>query len=138
MPEIGKWRVLVIDDDEDVSATIAFSLRDAGCTVQIAHGGPGGLALVQAFAPHFVFTDVRMPGMDGIQMLEHLKRDYPHIEVVVATAFAEMQPAVRALQLGARNLALAEKMPLIRAAGAEVFPWSMGGKCCGASYMIWR
>lgn len=103
MPENGEWRVLVIDDDKDVGGMIAFSLQDAGCTVQVAHDGSGGLALVQAFAPHIVFTDVRMPGMNGIQVLEHLKRDHPHIEVVVATAFAEMQPAVRALQLGASD-----------------------------------
>jgi PAS domain S-box-containing protein len=103
MTEIKEWRVLVIDDDEDVGGMIAFSLRDAGCVVQIAHDGPGGLAMVPAFAPHIVITDVRMPGMDGIQVLAHLKQDHPHIEVVVATAFAEMAPAVRALQLGASD-----------------------------------
>ena len=53
--------------------------------------------------PEIVVTDIRMPGMDGLQVLERLKQQFPDIEVIVATAFGEMEVAIRALQLDASD-----------------------------------
>jgi PAS domain S-box-containing protein len=97
------WRILVVDDEYDIREVLALSLRDAGYTVQTAEDGVRGLAQVEVFAPHIVVTDVRMPGLDGLQMLEHIKRRSPRIEVIVATAFAEIDLAVKALRLDASD-----------------------------------
>ena len=65
--------------------------------------GATGLQLCETIYPQIVITDIRMPGMDGLQVLEILKKQLPDIEVIVATAFGEMDLAIRALQLDASD-----------------------------------
>ena len=103
MADNSVWRILVIDDEQDVREVLALTLKDAGYTVQTAEDGLRGLAAVTDFGPHIVVTDVRMPGLDGLQLLERLKRESPRVEVIVATAFAEIDLAVRALRLDASD-----------------------------------
>jgi PAS domain S-box-containing protein len=68
-----------------------------------APDGVTGLHLCEENSPQIVITDIRMPGMDGLQVLETLKSQNPDIEVIVATAFGEMDLAIRALQLDASD-----------------------------------
>jgi two-component system NtrC family sensor kinase len=97
------WRVLVIDDEEDIREVLNLTLSDAGYDIRTAPDGPTGLTLCRDFSPHLVITDIRMPGMDGLQVLEQVKAGCPEIEVIVATAFGEMELAIRALQLDASD-----------------------------------
>jgi two-component system NtrC family sensor kinase len=97
------WKIVLIDDEEDIREVMAIALQDAGYTVGTAADGIAGLMLCDDMSPQIVITDIRMPGMDGLQVLETLKKKYPDIEVIVATAFGEMDLAIKALQLDASD-----------------------------------
>jgi len=97
------WQIVLIDDEEDIREVMTLTLEDAGYRVKTAADGASGLRLCQEVSPRIVITDIRMPGMDGLQVLEALKKDNPDIEVIVATAFGEMDLAIRALQLDASD-----------------------------------
>lgn len=97
------WKIVLIDDEEDIREIMTVALQDAGYTVESASDGSAGLKLCETIYPQIVITDIRMPGIDGLQVLETIKRKYPDIEVIVATAFGEMDLAIRALQLDASD-----------------------------------
>jgi PAS domain S-box-containing protein len=103
MPVQPDWQIVLIDDEEDIREIIAIALQDAGYKVGTAADGEAGLLLCDDASPQIVITDIRMPGIDGLQVLETLKKKYPDIEVIVATAFGEMDLAIRALQLDASD-----------------------------------
>jgi signal transduction histidine kinase len=96
-------RILVIDDEQDICDVLALTLKDSGYQVITAFDGPTGLERCREFEPQIVITDIRMPQMDGLAVLETLKARKPDVEVIVATAFGDMELAVRALQLGASD-----------------------------------
>jgi PAS domain S-box-containing protein len=97
------WAIVLIDDEEDIREVMSVALADAGYEVRAAADGEAGLRLCADAAPQIVITDIRMPGMDGLQVLERVKKLLPETEVIVATAFGEMQLAIRALQLDASD-----------------------------------
>ncbi|MFO7839448.1 MAG: response regulator [Desulfosalsimonadaceae bacterium] len=99
----GSWRVLVVDDEADIRTILQFVLEDTGFLVEQAPDGETGLKLCAERPPHIVITDIRMPGMDGISVLERIKSRQPEIEVIVITAFSDMDVAIRALQLDASD-----------------------------------
>jgi PAS domain S-box-containing protein len=99
----SEWLVLLIDDEADIREVTGLALQDAGYRVISAADGRTGLELCDSRHPQLVITDIRMPGIDGLQVLERIKTRHPQIEVIVATAFAEMELAVRALQLDASD-----------------------------------
>ncbi len=103
MSSNADWRILIIDDEPDIREVVGLSLRDAGYVIETACDGLDGIERCPKFDPHIVLTDIRMPRMDGIQVLEQLKKDRPHVEVVVATAFGEMALAIKSLQLDASD-----------------------------------
>ena len=98
-----EWTIVLIDDEQDIREVVGIALEDAGYRVFSARDGLAGVKLVQEHMPQIVLTDIRMPVMDGLQVLETLKRDVPEIEVIVITAFADMPLAIRALQLDASD-----------------------------------
>jgi two-component system NtrC family sensor kinase len=97
------WKVLLIDDDPGIRKVLAIALEDAGYSVVAASDGPTGIRMCREDSPHIVITDIRMPGMDGIEVLRKIKEDDPDKEVIVVTAFNEMDLAVKALQLDASD-----------------------------------
>jgi len=103
MQDTDSWKLLFIDDEKDIRDVMKITLADAGYNVTTAEGGQTGLRVCGEFSPQIVLTDIRMPGMDGIKVLESIKKKYPAIEVIVATAFGEMELAIRALQLDASD-----------------------------------
>ena len=98
-----EWKIVLIDDEEGIRKVMGISLADAGYQVSTASDGMTGLKLCEEISPQIVITDIRMPGMDGIQVLEAIKKRFPETEVIVATAFGEMDVTIRALQLDASD-----------------------------------
>jgi len=98
-----KWKVLIIDDEEGIRTVMSIALADAGYEVLTAADGESGLSLCQEQNPHIVITDIRLPGIDGIEVLKRIKETEPDKEVIVVTAFGEMELAIRALQLDASD-----------------------------------
>lgn len=92
-------RVLVVDDDPDVALLVKVLLeRRAGSTVEIAPDGVSALAAVGRFAPDVVVTDIEMPGLSGLELLEELRRCVPGTPVIVMTAHVSVDYAVSALR----------------------------------------
>ena len=97
------WKVVLIDDEEDIRDVLTVALQDSGLEVVSAPDGETGLRMCETRPPQIVITDIRMPGIDGLQVLRTLKKMNPDIEVIVATAFGEMDVAIQALQLDASD-----------------------------------
>jgi two-component system, NtrC family, sensor kinase len=97
------WAIVVIDDEDDIRDVMSLALTDAGYAVRTAADGEAGLRMCIEAPPQIVITDIRMPGMNGLQVLERVKHQFPDTEVIVATAFGEMELAIRALQLDASD-----------------------------------
>jgi response regulator RpfG family c-di-GMP phosphodiesterase len=100
----GCARVLVVDDDASVRTFIAAALTDAGHSVALAEDGQRAIEMVRGETFDLVLTDVKMPGMSGLQVLEEVKRLSPATEVIVVTAFASLDTAIKALRNGAYDL----------------------------------
>jgi DNA-binding NtrC family response regulator len=99
----SKGRVLVVDDEVNARTALAELLRDEGYVVELAADGFKALGKLAEFAPDLVLTDLKMPGMDGIQLLGRLHEDDAEVPVVVMTAFGEVETAVSAMRAGARD-----------------------------------
>ena len=103
MSDRSGWHILVIDDEKDILDVMYLALSDDGYQVTTALDGATGLERCREALPRIVITDIRMPGMNGLQVLEAVKKFDPDIEVIVCTAFAEMDLAIQALQLDASD-----------------------------------
>jgi len=97
------WKVLVIDDDPGIVKVMAITLKDAGYTVFTAPDGESGIEMFSRESPDLVITDIRMPGIDGIEVLRTIKQTDPDTEVIVATAFNDINYAISAFQFDASD-----------------------------------
>jgi PAS domain S-box-containing protein len=93
----------VIDDEASTRDLLKLSLESDGYTVFTAEDGPTGLELFTRENPTIVLTDIKMPGMDGIEVLRRVKEQSPDVEVIVITGHGEMNLAIQALQLEASD-----------------------------------
>ena len=97
-------RVWVVDDDRSVRFVLAQALRDAGHAVLAFDGAAKALqALDDEAQPDLIFTDVRMPGMDGLGFLEALKARHPQLPVVVMSAYTDVTSTAGAFRGGAHE-----------------------------------
>lgn len=103
MPIIENCKIVLIDDEEGIRKITSIALQDQGYTVFTAVNGQAGVELCQQKQPHVVLTDIRMPKMDGLEVLSTLKKSQPNIEVIVITAFGDMENAVKALRRDASD-----------------------------------
>lgn len=96
-------RILVIDDKENIRRLLSASLTSDGYEVAEAEDGASGIERFKNTIYDLVITDVKMPGMDGLEVLEAVKETNPDTAVIVITAFADMDDAIRALKRGAAD-----------------------------------
>jgi two-component system response regulator AtoC len=94
-------RVLVIDDDSSLRFTLEAVLSDAGLVVETCDGGTSGLAAFEARGADVVLTDLAMPEMDGMQVLERLRAADPSVPILMLTAHGSERVAVAAMKAGA-------------------------------------
>jgi len=93
--------VLIIDDEPLMRLSLEDALRAVGCEVRAAATGPEGLALLEQTAFDIVITDLRLPGVDGLTLLQAAKQRSPKTEVIVITAHGSVETAVGAMKAGA-------------------------------------
>ena len=93
--------VLVIDDESSILESLRILLRNEGFTPHVAHGGKQGLEQIANLSPDIVLTDVRMPNVDGIEVLSAVRKQDPATPVILMTAQATLQSAVQAVNEGA-------------------------------------
>ena len=96
-------RVLLIDDEPFYYKLIKKTLNEAEYELEYAQSGNDGLSKIPVFNPELLIVDLKLPGMDGFQVLERLRRDtkFTHIPVIVITAQDELSEKLRAFELGA-------------------------------------
>jgi len=96
-------RILVVDDEEAIRSGLAEILVEEGYVVEQAGTGEAALGRLREELFDLVCTDVRMPGMDGLELTERVKQESPETEVIVITGFASLQSAVDAVKRGAED-----------------------------------
>ena len=94
-------RILVVDDNELFRESIVETLRRQNYTVDAAKDGPNALQMVQANKYNLVISDMKMPGMTGIQLLENIKKLDPDMPFLIITAYGAIETAVDAMKKGA-------------------------------------
>ena len=99
--ERGALRILLADDEAIVRGTIGDYLRDLGHEVEEAVDGISALARFEQQEVDLALLDVRMPGMDGLTLLERIQEAWPDVAVVIVTAHGNMDMVIRALRSGA-------------------------------------
>ncbi len=95
--------VLVVDDDVDMADTCRRLLEKQGYQVRTAQSGAVALEVIAEESPDVVLTDVRMPGMEGDELLKQVKKRRPDLPVIMMTGFGSIQDAVAALKIGATD-----------------------------------
>jgi two-component system response regulator PilR (NtrC family) len=99
----GPGRVLVVDDERSMRELLSIVLRRDGYDVMVAEDGAGALEILGRERVDILITDIRMPNMNGVELLREAKRIAPDIISIVMTAFASTDTAVEALRLGAAD-----------------------------------
>src|SRR5690606_21840020 len=94
-------RVLVIDDETGILDSLRILLKNEGFTPLVAQGGAAGLEALTSTRPDIVLTDIRMPGVDGVQILAAARQHDPDLPVILMTAQATLQSAMQAVNEGA-------------------------------------
>jgi len=94
-------KVLLVDDEDAIREILGLSIADLGYEVQTAGRGEEALEALGVVHPSIVLTDIKMPGMDGIQLLKRIKEADPDIEVIMISGHGDMELAIQSLQYGA-------------------------------------
>lgn len=97
----GKWKVLVVDDEMIVRESLVAWFKKSGYDVDSADGGRPALALLDEKDYDFIFLDIKMPDVSGLEVLDSIKVNCPYSMVVMITAFGSIETAVDAMKRGA-------------------------------------
>ena len=93
--------ILIIDDEQDIRTALTGILEDEGYQVMTADSGLAGLECVQQEVPDLILLDIWMPGVDGLETLEMIKKQYPQVTIIMISGHGTIDTAVRATKLGA-------------------------------------
>jgi len=96
-------KVLVIDDEKPTLSMFKLFLAAYGYEVYTAEDGEKGLALFNDIEPEIVFTDIKMPGIDGLEVLRRIRKTKISSQVIIITGHGDMEKAVEALDLDASD-----------------------------------
>jgi DNA-binding NtrC family response regulator len=91
-------KIAIIDDNTSFAEILCYELTRRGYSVQYAYTGADGLALIARESPRLVFLDLRLPDMDGTEVLRRLKSSSPEVQVVIATAYPQFSSALAAIK----------------------------------------
>lgn len=94
-------RVMIVDDEEDFVEMLSLRLEEAGERVTKAYSGMQCLSLLEEKDHDVVILDIKMPGMDGIETLREIKKQFPLVEVIMLTGHGTTETAVEGMKLGA-------------------------------------
>lgn len=100
---MDKKRILVADDDQATRETLLELLTDEGYEVAVAADGHKAVALLSSFLPDLVLTDFNMPGLDGMDVLAHVKKVSPATPVLIFTADTTIDAQRKADALGVQD-----------------------------------
>jgi signal transduction histidine kinase len=95
--------ILLVDDEEGIRKVLGISLADRGYAVTTAANGRKALQLFKGIKPSIVLTDIKMPGMDGIELLQKIKELDPDTEVIMITGHGDLELAIQSLKFDATD-----------------------------------
>ncbi len=95
------FRILVVDDEKSLVLLLSRILKKEGYQVQGVYSGEEALAVIPKLEPNLVITDLKMPGISGIELMEKVKSDRQEIDFIMLTAYASVENAVSAMKCGA-------------------------------------
>jgi DNA-binding NtrC family response regulator len=98
---VNSVRLLLVDDDPSVRRALSGTLVEAGYEVATAENAEGALDRLSEISPDIILSDIRMPGLDGIELLKMVRKRTPSVDVILMTAFDDMPTVVRAMREGA-------------------------------------
>ncbi len=98
-----KNKILIVDDEEDVRDVIEIALSDIGYEVYTAENGEEALRTFKTVRPPIVLSDIKMPGMDGLELLRKIKQENPDAEVIMITGHGAMDLAIMSLKYEAAD-----------------------------------
>jgi signal transduction histidine kinase/FixJ family two-component response regulator len=96
-------KILLVDDEEGIRKVLGISLMDIGYQVLTAENGKEALAVFRQHGPSIVLTDIKMPLLDGIDLLRQIKAESPDTEVIMLTGHGDMDLAIKCLKLEATD-----------------------------------
>jgi two-component system nitrogen regulation response regulator NtrX len=96
--------LLIVDDEPSILQSLSGLLSDEGFEVTTAANGYEALKIIDTESPDLVLLDIWMPGIDGIETLQEIKRENPYIQVIIITGHGTIETAVKATKLGAFDL----------------------------------
>lgn len=94
-------QVLLVDDEEEFIFTLAERLKIRGIEALTATDGEQALAVIDKHRPPVVVLDILMPGLGGLEVLSHIKRNHPRIEVILLTGQGSTHEGIEGMRLGA-------------------------------------
>lgn len=97
------YTILLVDDEEGIRKILGLSLRDLGYTVYTAASGEEGIELFNKYEPEIVLTDIKMPGITGLDLLERFKFQAPDTEVIMITGHGDMDLAIQSIKNNATD-----------------------------------
>jgi len=95
--------ILIVDDDKNICEILSLLVKKEGLKTLVAHEGDTALKIIRSKMPDIVLLDIKMPGMDGIEVLKQVKELDENLPIVMITAYANIQGAVDAIRLGAHD-----------------------------------
>ena len=95
--------ILLVDDEPGIRKVLSISLQDSGYDVHTAANGNDALQLFKKIDPPIVLTDIKMPDMDGIELLRQIKKESPEAEVIMFTGHGDMDLAIKSLKYEATD-----------------------------------
>jgi len=98
---MSKIRVLLVDDEKDYVKAMAERMQMRDVSSRVALSGDEALRMIENEAPDVMVLDLRMPGIDGMEVLERVKRDHPHVQVIILTGHGSEKEEEAARRLGA-------------------------------------
>lgn len=98
---MARYKVLLVDDEEELVRALAERLEIRQLECEVALNGEEALRMVEDSPPHVILLDLKMPGMDGMEVLRRVKKSHPDIQVVVLTGHGSESDEQIVRRLGA-------------------------------------
>ena len=100
------YTILIVDDEEIIRNSLSYILKTEGYEVIEAEDGEMALEIIEKESFDLIITDIKMPRMDGITLMEQVSRTHPETFFIIITAFGSLETAVNALRSGAYDYIL--------------------------------